>query len=129
MKDDSNRGRVELKGSTRHAHLDVNGMDIDVEPEDLTTNGDLHEVIVDAAPKPLDPIMEVMGILLRVEVALKETDTCMQDGVETSWWQLTDTPPLATLKQTRQVTIFVNTETGYAGDPNGKRRDSVLDVS
>ena len=25
MKDDSNRGRVELKGSTRHAHLDVNG--------------------------------------------------------------------------------------------------------
>jgi hypothetical protein len=74
MKDDSKRGRVELKGSVRHAHLDVNGMDIDVEPEDLTTNGDLHEVIVDGAPKPLDPIMEVMGILLRVEVALKETD-------------------------------------------------------
>jgi hypothetical protein len=53
MKDDSKRGRVERKGSVRHAHLDVNGMDIDVEPEDLTTNGDLHEVIVDGAPKPL----------------------------------------------------------------------------
>jgi hypothetical protein len=38
MKDDSNRGRVELKGSTRHSHLDVNGMDIDVEPEDSATN-------------------------------------------------------------------------------------------
>ncbi len=43
MKDDSNRGRVELKGSTRQAHLDVNGMDIDVEPEDSATNGELHE--------------------------------------------------------------------------------------
>jgi hypothetical protein len=76
----------------------------------------------------MGPIMTVMGILWRVEGPLKEADTCMQDGDETSWWQLTDTPPLATLKQTRQVTIFVNTETGYAGDPNGKRRDSVLDL-
>ncbi len=93
MKDDSNRGRVELKGSTRHAHLDVNGMDIDVEPEDIATNGELHEVIVDGALKPMDPMMAVMGILLRVEVALKEADTCMQDGDEASWWQLTDARP------------------------------------
>jgi hypothetical protein len=60
-------------------------MDIDVEPEDLATNGELHKVIVDGAPKPMDPIMTVMGFLLRVEVALKEADTCMQDEVETSW--------------------------------------------
>ena len=58
-------------------HKDVNGLDIDVEPEDLATNGELHEVIVDGAPKPMDPIMEVMGILLRVEVSLKEADKCM----------------------------------------------------
>ena len=106
MKDDSNRGRVELKGSTRHAHLDVNGMDIDVGPEDIATNGELHEVIVDGAPKPMDPIMAVMGILLRVEVALKEADTCMQDGDETSWWQLMDArPSVATLQQARQVIL------------------------
>ncbi len=77
MKDDSNRGRVELKDSTRHSHLDVNGMDIDVEPEDSATNGELHEVTVDGAPKPIDQIMTVMGILLRVETDLKEADTCM----------------------------------------------------
>jgi hypothetical protein len=106
MKDDSNRGRVELKGATRHAHLDVNGMDIDVEPEDLATNGDLHEVIVDGAPKPLDPTMTVMGILLRVEVTLKEADTCMQDGDETSRWQLTDVrPSVSTLQQGSQVIL------------------------
>ncbi len=46
MKDDSNSGRVDLKGSTRHVQLDVNGMDIDVEPEDLATNGEFHEVKV-----------------------------------------------------------------------------------
>ncbi len=50
-------------------------MDIDVEPEDLTTNGDLNEVIVGGAPSPMVPIMTVMGILLRVEVTLKEADT------------------------------------------------------
>jgi hypothetical protein len=106
MKDDSNRGRVELKDLTRHAHLDVNGMDIDVEPEDSATNGELHEVIVDGAPKPIDPIMEVMGILLRVEAGLKESDTCMQDGVETSWWQLTDArPSVAILQQARQLLL------------------------
>jgi hypothetical protein len=117
MKDDSYRGRMELKDSTRHAHLHVNGMDIDVEPEDLTTNGKLHEVIVDEAPKPMVPIMVVMGILLRVEVVLKETDTCMQDGDETSCWQLTDArPSVATLQQARQVILT-------------RRIDSVLDVS
>ena len=106
MKDDNNRGRGELKGSTRHAHLDVNGMDIDAEPEDLSTNGELHEMIVDGAPKPMGPIMAVMGILLRVEVALNEADTCMQDRVETSWWQLTDTQPsVATLQQARQAIL------------------------
>jgi hypothetical protein len=71
MKDDSNRGRVDLKGSTSHAHLDVNGMDIDVEPEDLATNGEIYDVILDGDPKPMDPIMMVMGILLRVEVGSK----------------------------------------------------------
>ncbi len=97
---------MELKGSTRHAHLDVNGMDIDVEPEDLATNRELHEVIVDGVPKPMDPIMTVMGILLRVEVALKEADTCMQDGDETLWWQLTDVrPSVSTLQQARQVIL------------------------
>jgi hypothetical protein len=106
VKDDSNRGRVELKGSTRHAHLDVNGMDIHVEPEDSATNGELHKVIVDGAPKPIDPIMAVMGILLRVEAVLKESDTCMQDGVETSWWKLTDArPSVATLQQARQLLL------------------------
>jgi hypothetical protein len=106
MKDDSNRGRVDLKDSTRHVHLDVNGMDIDVEPEDSATNGELYEVIVDGVPKPIDPIMEVMGILLRVEAVLKEADTCMQDGVETSWWQLTDArPSVSTLQQARQLLL------------------------
>jgi hypothetical protein len=52
MKDDINRGRVEMKGSTRHTYLDANGMDIDVEPEDLSTNGELHEVIVGGVPSP-----------------------------------------------------------------------------
>jgi hypothetical protein len=75
MKGDSNRGRVELKDSTMHVHLDVNGMDIDVEPEDLGTNVDLHEVIGGGTPRPMVPIMTMMGILLRVEVTLKEADT------------------------------------------------------
>ncbi len=136
-----------MKGSTRHAHLDVNGMDIDVEPEDLATNGELDEVIVDGAPKPMDPIMTVMGILLRVEVALKEANTCMQDGVETSWWQLTDARlSVATLQQARQVllTLLKRCGSGHRLSvdhmpevhrdwllalPCGKRRDSVLDVS
>jgi hypothetical protein len=38
-----NEGIETMKGSTRHVHLDVNGMDIDVEPEDLTTNGESIE--------------------------------------------------------------------------------------
>jgi hypothetical protein len=106
MKDDSKRGRGEVKGSTRHTYLDVNGMDIDVEPEDLATNGELHEVILGGAPKPMGPIMTVMGILLRVEVGLKEADTCMQDGDETSWWQLTDArPSVTTLQQARLVIL------------------------
>jgi hypothetical protein len=81
-------------------------MDIDVEPEDSVTNGELHEVIVDGAPKPIDLIMAVMGILLRIEAALKESDTCMQDGAETSWLQLTDArPSVATLQQARQLLL------------------------
>jgi hypothetical protein len=51
-------------------------MDIDVEPDDLT-NGEFHEVIVDGTPRPMGLIMTVMGIILRVEVDLKEGDTCM----------------------------------------------------
>jgi hypothetical protein len=46
MKDDSNRKSVDLKGPTRHVHLDVNGLEIGVEPEDLVTSGELYEVIM-----------------------------------------------------------------------------------
>ena len=61
---------------------------------------------MDGTPKPMVPIMTVMGILLRVEVALKEADTCMQNGDETSWWQLTDArPSVASLQQARQVIL------------------------
>ena len=33
--DGSDKERVELKGQTRHAHLDMDGMEIDTEPETL----------------------------------------------------------------------------------------------
>ena len=50
--------------------------------------------------------MTMMGILWRVEGTLKESDTHMRDGDETSWWQLMDArPSLATLKQVRQVLL------------------------
>jgi hypothetical protein len=92
-------------------------MDIDVEPEDLATNGELQEVIAGGAPKLMGPVMAVMGILLRVEVALKEADTCMQDGDETSWWQLTDArPSVATLQQARQVILTVMGTIGTGDD-------------
>ena len=35
MGDGSDKERVELKGQTRHAHLDMDGMEIDTEPETL----------------------------------------------------------------------------------------------
>jgi hypothetical protein len=106
MKDGSDRERVELKDQTRHAHLDMNGMEIDAEPEALVASGELDEVIACEAPRPMDAIMAVMGILWRVEGALKEADTHMRDWDETSWWQLADArPSLATLKQARQVIL------------------------
>ena len=103
MRDDSDRKRVELKGQTRHTHLDMDGMKIDAEPATLVVCGKVDEGIADEAPRPMDPIMVVMDILWRVEGILKESDT---DGNETSWWQLTDSrPSLATLKQVRQVLL------------------------
>jgi hypothetical protein len=38
-------------------------MEIDAEPEDSVATGELHEAIVGNAPKPVVPIMVVMGIL------------------------------------------------------------------
>jgi hypothetical protein len=75
---------VNLKSPSRHVHLDMNGMEIDAEPEDSVATGELHETIVGNVPKPVDPIMVVMGILWRVEGYLKETDTRIHDGDETS---------------------------------------------
>jgi hypothetical protein len=75
---------VNLKSPARHVHLDMNGMEIDTEPEDSVTTGELYEAIVGNDPKPVDPIMVVMGILWRVEGDLKETDTRIHDGDETS---------------------------------------------
>jgi hypothetical protein len=63
LKNDSVRERVEQKSPSRHAHLDKNGMEIDVEPEDSVPTGELHEAIVGNGPKSVVPIMVVMGIL------------------------------------------------------------------
>ena len=46
LKNDSVRERVELKSPMRHTHLDMNGMEIDDEPEDSVATGELHETIV-----------------------------------------------------------------------------------
>ncbi len=74
--------------------------------EDSVSTGELHETIVGDVPNPVDPIMTVMGILWRVEVALKETDTRMQDGDETSGCQLMDVrPSLTTLTQARKMIL------------------------
>ena len=87
-------------------NLDMNGMEIDVEPESLVGIDEVDEGIMGEDPRPMDPIMTVMDILWRVEGVLKETDTHMRDGDETSWWKLTGSrPSLATLKQTRQVIL------------------------
>jgi hypothetical protein len=87
---------------------------------------------VDGVPKPIDPIMTVMGILLRIEADLKESDTCMQDGAETSWLQLTDArPSVATLQQARQLVHHMPEvhRARLVALSCGKGRDSVLDVS
>jgi len=106
LRNDSVRERVELKSPTRHTHLDMNGMEIDDEPEDSVATGELYETIVGDVPKPVVPIMTVMGILWRVEGALKETDTRMQDGDETSRCQLMDVrPSLTTLTQARKMIL------------------------
>ena len=69
-------------------------------------SGEVDEGIAGEAPRPMDPIMVVMVILWRVEGILKEADTRMRDGDETSRWQLTDArPSLATLRQARQVLL------------------------
>jgi hypothetical protein len=81
MKDDSNEERVDLKGPTWHVHLDVNGMEIDVEPEDLVTTGELHEVIGGETPRSMGPIMTVMGILWRVEGGLQEPTHVYKTGM------------------------------------------------
>ncbi len=38
---DSDKERVDLKGQTRHAHLDMDGMETDVEPETLVAGGEV----------------------------------------------------------------------------------------
>ena len=73
----SNRETVELKGQTRHAHLDMDGMEIDAEPETLVADGEMDGGITCEAPRPINPIMAVMGILWRIEGILTEADTRM----------------------------------------------------
>jgi hypothetical protein len=80
LKDDSIRERARLKSLARHAHLDVDGMEVDAEDEDSGASGELQEVIVGDASKPVGPITVVTGILWRVEGVLKEADTRMQEG-------------------------------------------------
>ena len=58
------------------------------------------------APKPVDPTTAVTGILWRVEGALKEADTRMQEGDEESGWQLVDgRPSLVALTHVRQMIL------------------------
>ncbi len=75
MRVGSDKERVDLKCQTRYAHLDMDGMEIDAEPETLVTCGEVGEEIAGEAPRPMDPIMTVMDILWRVEGILKEVDT------------------------------------------------------
>jgi len=59
VKDDSVGERTELKSLARHAHLDIDGMDVDAEYVDSGASGELYEVIVGDAPKPVAPITVV----------------------------------------------------------------------
>jgi hypothetical protein len=68
---------VELKGQTRHAHVDMDGMEIDAGPETLVADIEMDGVITCEDPRPIDPITTVMGILWRIEGILTETETCM----------------------------------------------------
>ena len=45
----------------------------------------INQIIAGGAPRSMDPITVVMGILWRVEGVLKEADTFIRDGDETSW--------------------------------------------
>ena len=56
----------------RHAHLDMDGMEIDTAPETLAADGEMDGGITCEAPRPIDPIMVVMGILWRIEGILKQ---------------------------------------------------------
>jgi hypothetical protein len=73
----SDKETVELKGQTRHAHLDTDGMEIDAEPESLVADDEVDGVITCEAPRPIDPIMTVMDTLRRIEGILTEADTHM----------------------------------------------------
>ena len=73
----SNKERVEPKGQMRHPHLDMDGMEIDTAPETLAADGEMDGGITYEAPRPIDPIMTVMGILWRIEGILTEADTHM----------------------------------------------------
>ncbi len=54
---------MDLKSPVRHAYLDMNGMEIDAEPEVSVPTGELYEVVVGNSPKPVVSIMVMMGIL------------------------------------------------------------------
>jgi hypothetical protein len=86
VKDDSIRERVELESLARHAYLDIDGMAVDAEYVESGASGESDEAMADDAPRPVSPIMAVTGILWRVEGALKEADTRMQEGNEESGW-------------------------------------------
>ncbi len=60
MKDDSDRERMELKGQTRHAHLDMDGMESS------------HVAL---APRPMDPIMAVMVATKRCSTIFGNAET------------------------------------------------------
>lgn len=79
MKDDSDRERAELKSQTRHVHLDMNGMENDVEPEPLVVSGELDRGVAGGAQWPMGPItvVSVMGVLWKVWDFLKnQIHTC-----------------------------------------------------
>ena len=68
----SNKETVEPKGQMRHAHLDMDGMEIDTAPETPTADGEIDRDITCEVPRPIDPITVVMGILWRIEGILKQ---------------------------------------------------------
>ena len=47
VRDGSDEERLELQGQTRHAHLDIDGMEIDAEPESLVACGEVDKVVTD----------------------------------------------------------------------------------